>query len=169
MGSDWLAPVLSVMHERQFDWLTHALPHEKLNILQLLPQAKHETQRKGTQRSHNSVRQRMTSSHSKWMGICQPWRINAFQRVGVNALLVISTPVRVRDLSHERVGMRWSVRVDGSPFTLNGVTSSFAELNCGSVGFPCVAFHALLAARVEECSTFREAMHASANQIAFHA
>ena len=76
---------------------------------------------------------------------------------------------QVRDLSHERVGMRWSVRVDGSPFTLNGVTSSFAELNYGSVGFPCVAFHALLAARVEECSTFREAMHASANQIAFHA
>src|SRR4029434_7618920 len=62
-----------------------------------------------------------------------------------------------------------NVRVDGSPFTSNGVTSSFAELNYGSVGFPCVAFHALLAARVEECSTFREAMHASANQIAFHA
>ena len=49
------------------------------------------------------------------------------------------------------------------------MTSSFAELNYGSVGFPCVAFNALLAARVEECSTFREAMHASANQIAFHA
>src|SRR4029434_4954933 len=28
-GSDWLAPVLSVMHERQIDWLTHALPLEK--------------------------------------------------------------------------------------------------------------------------------------------
>src|SRR4029434_7759991 len=63
-GSDWLAPVLSVMHERQFDWLTHALPHEKLNILQLLLQKKHETHRTGTQRSHNSVRQRMTSPHS---------------------------------------------------------------------------------------------------------
>src|SRR4029434_5356197 len=62
--SYWLAPVLSVMHERQFDWLTHALPHEKLNILQLLLQAKHETQHTGTQRSHNSVRQRMTSPHS---------------------------------------------------------------------------------------------------------
>src|SRR4029434_4001501 len=32
-----------------------------------------------------------------------------------------------------------------------------------------VAFHALLAATVEKCSTFPEAMHASANQIAFHA
>ena len=64
-------------------------------------------------------------------------------------------------MAHSRVcvGMR--------QITLNGVTSSFAELNCGSVGFPCVAFHAL--ARVEECSTFREAMHVSANQIAFHA
>src|SRR4029434_2920258 len=57
--SDWLAPVLSVMHERQFDWLTHALPLENLNIVQLLLQAKHETQRTGTQRSHNSVRQKV--------------------------------------------------------------------------------------------------------------
>src|SRR4029434_9506613 len=57
-GSDWLVPVLSVMHERQFDWLTHALPLEKLNILQLFPQAKHETKRTGTQRSHNSDRKR---------------------------------------------------------------------------------------------------------------
>src|SRR4029434_8028617 len=65
--------------------------------------------------------------------------------------------------------MRCTVRVDGSPFTLNGVTSSFAELNCGSVGFRCVAFHALLAAGVEKCLTFREATHASANQITFHA
>ena len=32
------------MHERQFDWLTHALPLEKLNIFQLLTQAKHEMQ-----------------------------------------------------------------------------------------------------------------------------
>ena len=31
----------------------------------------------------------------------------------------------LRDLSHERVGMRLTVRVDGSPFTLNGVTSTF--------------------------------------------
>src|SRR4029434_7625508 len=52
--------------------------------------------------------------------------------------------------------MRCSVRVDGSPFTLNGVTSYFAELNYGSVGFRCVAFHALLAAGVETCSTFQE-------------
>src|SRR4029434_1879643 len=51
--------------------------------------------------------------------------------------------------------MRCTVRVDGSPFTLNGVTSSFAELNCGSVGFRCVAFHALLAAGVEKSSTSR--------------
>src|SRR4029434_5246631 len=50
MRSDWLGPVLSVMHERQFDWLTHALPLEKLNIFQLLPQATHETQRNGTSR-----------------------------------------------------------------------------------------------------------------------
>ena len=49
------------------------------------------------------------------------------------------------------------------------MTSSFAELNCGSVGFRCVAFHALLAAGVEQCSTFREATHASANQITYHA
>ena len=49
------------------------------------------------------------------------------------------------------------------------MTSSVAELNCGSVVFRCVAFHALLAAKVEKCSTFREATHASANQIAFHA
>src|SRR4029434_9371858 len=27
---------------------------------------------------------------------------------------------------------------DGSPFTLNGVTSSVAELNCGSVGLRCM-------------------------------
>src|SRR4029434_8408491 len=27
------------MHERQFDWLTHVLPLEKLNIVQLLQQA----------------------------------------------------------------------------------------------------------------------------------
>ncbi len=39
------------MHERQFDWLTHALPLEKLKIVQLLPQATHETQRNGTQRN----------------------------------------------------------------------------------------------------------------------
>ena len=32
----------------------------------------------------------------------------------------------------------------------------------------CVALHVLLAARVEHFSTFREATHASANQIAFH-
>ena len=80
-----------------------------------------------------------------------------------------SADVTLTEHSHLCVGMCRSVRVDRSPFTLNGVTSSFAELNYGSVGFPCVAFHALLAARVEECSTFREAMHASANQIAFHA
>ena len=49
------------------------------------------------------------------------------------------------------------------------MTSSVAELNCGSVGFRCVVLHALLAARVENVSTFREATHASANQIAFHA
>ena len=49
------------------------------------------------------------------------------------------------------------------------MTSSVAKLNCGPVGFRCVALHALLAARVEKCSTFREATHASANQIAFHA
>ena len=41
-----------------------------------------------------------------------------------------------------------------------------ADLNCGSVGFRCIA---LRAARVEHFSTFREATHASANQIAFHA
>src|SRR4029434_6676197 len=64
-GSDWLVPVLSVMHERQFDWLTHALPLEKLNILQLFPQANHETQRTGSQRVYNSCWQRMTSPHSK--------------------------------------------------------------------------------------------------------
>src|SRR4029434_3011173 len=39
------------MHERQFDWLTHVLPLEKLNIVQLLQQATHETQRNGTQRN----------------------------------------------------------------------------------------------------------------------
>ena len=33
----------------------------------------------------------------------------------------------------------------------------------------CISFHALLAAGVEKCSTFREATHASANQITFHA
>src|SRR4029434_2235080 len=61
-----------------------------------------------------------------------------------------------------------SGKADASPFTLKGVTSSFAKLNCGSVGFRCVAFHALLAAGVEQCSTFQETTHVSANQIAFN-
>ena len=42
--------------------------------------------------------------------------------------------VRVTAGSHDCVGMHWSIKVDGSPFTLNGVTSSVAELNYGSVG-----------------------------------
>ena len=60
MRSDWLAPVLSVMHERQFDWLTHALPLEKLNIFQLLPQAMHETQRNPTEPKFSSAKDDVT-------------------------------------------------------------------------------------------------------------
>src|SRR4029434_8473622 len=48
------------MHERQFDWLTHALPLEKLNILQLLPQAKHETQHTGTEPQFSSAKDDVT-------------------------------------------------------------------------------------------------------------
>src|SRR4029434_67637 len=64
------------MHERQFDWLTHALPLEKLNILQLFPQAKHETQRTGTQRSHNSVRQRITFFFCHLADDVTPFKVN---------------------------------------------------------------------------------------------
>ena len=46
------------------------------------------------------------------------------------------------------------------PFTLNGVTSRFAELHCGSV-----ALLALLASKVEQCSTFEASTEAPANQI----
>ena len=59
--------------------------------------------------------------------------------------------------------------VDPSTMTFNEVMSSVAELNCGSVAFRCVPWLALLVPKVEKCSTFREATHASANQIAFHA
>ena len=72
----------------------------------------------------------------------------------------------LRPHSHGCVRMRWFVKGDGSPFTLNGVTSSVAKLNCGSVGFRCAV---LLVAKVEKCLTFRVATYASANQIAFHA
>ena len=53
--TDWLAPVLLYMQEMRFDWLTHALPLEKLNISQISAQA---TERNGT-----TIRQRMTSPH----------------------------------------------------------------------------------------------------------
>ena len=48
------------MHERQFDWLTHALPLEKLNIFQLLPQAAHETQWNPTEPQFSSAKDDVT-------------------------------------------------------------------------------------------------------------
>ena len=48
------------MHERQFDWLTHALPLEKLNILQLFPQASIETHGNPTEPQFSSAKDDVT-------------------------------------------------------------------------------------------------------------
>ena len=64
--------------EMRFDWMTHVLPLEKLNFSQLWTQA--------TQRNHDSVRQHMTSPHSKWIGMRLRFCVTVMQQNEVQIL-----------------------------------------------------------------------------------
>ena len=81
----WLARACAVSYAWKAIWLADAcIASRKVEHFSTVAASYAWNATQQTQRNQNSVRQMMTSPHWKWMGMRQPCRINAFQRVHVS-------------------------------------------------------------------------------------